>query len=221
MSDITGDGLADALRIDHVAGVVGVYAGGPDLTGRLLAAAADWSVTGISDTWRVEWLDLTGDGIAELLFDRHAVVAGGIPRQGTVDLSRGNYDADWPTLGDSPMWSVDVDGRNGADVLLGDASASVPGRKGAGIIQIFLSPLFQPPTPLPTATTPTPTATPSPMTPVLSPTPPTAGPTTSPAPSATEPVPSRTPSASERTATAGAERWRIWLPIAWTGATHG
>ncbi len=201
--DITGDGLADALRVDHVAGQLEVFAGGPDLPSRLANAAADWSVMGISDTWRVECLDLTADGVAELLLDRHAILAGGLPRHGSLDLAGGDYDAEWPALGDLPIWVLDVDGRNGTDVVINDSSGSVTGRKGAGTIQIFLAPLFTVPTPQP----PSPSATPGSHTPVPTPT----------SPATASPI-RATPSPAEPTATPAAPQPRLCLPVAWTGA---
>ena len=63
MPDISGDGLADVLRIDHAASAFGVYRGGPDRVARLTVQTADWTVTGITDTYRVEAMDLTGDGL--------------------------------------------------------------------------------------------------------------------------------------------------------------
>jgi hypothetical protein len=85
--NLSADGLADVVRIDHAATRLEVYHGGPDVAARLEAKVADWAVAGIADPFETAFLDLTGDGVTDLLVDRHAIIVGRAGRSGTIDLA--------------------------------------------------------------------------------------------------------------------------------------
>jgi len=155
--DLDGDGLSDVIVADHDAGTVRVYPGGPDLAARMVRPEnAAWSVVGITDTFDLNAFDLTGDGMAELVFDRTTVFFGGQVRTGAYDAT--DPDGRWEDLPEGWFFSGDVDGSGTLDVLVSYPPYSAMGGSNTGRVAILFGPRAKAPV-LPTATEVPPTTT--------------------------------------------------------------
>jgi hypothetical protein len=154
LADVTGDGIKDWLIANDSVNYV-IFGQTPLPASGALSARASRAYTGTSGTSTV-WgmtLDMTGDGVDDLVFREPNRSPGGVTNAGSVYVLVGGalpasgalsswadrrYDGEYvgETLGNGYFWWRDLDGDGTEDLVLSNSNAS-PGLSGAGTAVIL------------------------------------------------------------------------------------
>lgn len=167
VADVTGDGINDVIAgnfeetvgSSHHAGAIHVWEGGSGLKGTLLPSAtlADPSGAGVGLGGVSHLLDLTGDGILDIVAVAFCATVGGVQCAGAIQLWEGGTGLSGPSPpkailvapNPSPMerlgsaasrgalWFADVTGDGALDVVAGADEANVGGVKDAGAVYVW------------------------------------------------------------------------------------